>query len=128
MEDMAEVKEMIVKYHQALMQRDVLVLERIWSDDYLLTNADGSLFSKEQRLADIKSGATGFESISWKEDEIKLRVYGDMVVANIPITLKGQYSEKKVSGQFHSLHVWVRRGGRWQLVAHQITRTASSSS
>jgi hypothetical protein len=126
MEDIAEVKEMIVKYHEALMQRDVLVLERIWSDDYLLTNADGSLFSKEQRLADIKSGATGFESISWNENEIKLRVYEDMVVANIPITLKGQYSEMKVSGQFHSLHVWVRRGGRWQLVAHQIMRTAPS--
>jgi ketosteroid isomerase-like protein len=126
MEGMAEVKEMIVKYHEALMRRDVVALERIWSDDYLLTNADGSLFSKAQRLADIKSGVTGFESISCNEDEIKLRAYEDMVVANIPITLKGQYSEKEVSGQFHSLHVWVRRGGRWQLVAHQITRTAPS--
>ena len=126
MEDMAEVKEMIVKYHEALMRRDVVALERIWSDDYLLTNADGTLFTKAQRLADLKSGVTGFESISWNEDEIKLRVYEGMVVANIPITLKGQYSEKKVSGQFHSLHVLVRRGGSWQLVAHQITRTASS--
>jgi ketosteroid isomerase-like protein len=126
MEEVAEVKEMIVKYHEALMRRDVVALERIWSDDYLLTNADGTLFTKVQRLADLKSGVTGFESISWNEDEIKLRVYEDMVVANIPITLKGQYSEKKVSGQFHSLHVWVKRGGSWQLVAHQITRTASS--
>lgn len=119
-----EVKEMIAKYREALMRRDVAALDRIWSDDYLFTNADGALLTKAQRLANLKSGATGFESINSNEDEVKLRVYGDVVVVNSRVTLKGQYSEKKTSGQFRSLHVWVRHGGRWQLVANQITRIA----
>ena len=124
MEDMAEVKEMIVKYHEALMWRDVVALDRIWSDDYLFTNVDGELLTKAQRIAHLKSGALEFESVYANEGEFNLRVYEDMVVANFPVILKGQYSGKKISGQFRSLHVWVRRGGRWQLVAHQITRIA----
>jgi ketosteroid isomerase-like protein len=121
-----EVKEMIAKYREALMRRDVVALDRIWSDDYLFTNADGALLTKAQRLANLKSGATGFESINSNEDEVNLRVYGDVVVVNSRVTLKGQYSGKKTSGQFRSLHVWVRREGRWQLVANQITRITQS--
>ncbi|HSE83860.1 MAG TPA: nuclear transport factor 2 family protein [Thermodesulfobacteriota bacterium] len=119
-----EVKGMIAKYREALMRRDVAALDRIWSDDYLFTNADGVLLTKAQRIANVKSGATGFESIKSNEDEFKLRVYGDVVVVNSHVTLKGQYSGKKTSGQFRSIQVWVRRGGSWQLAAHQMTRIA----
>jgi ketosteroid isomerase-like protein len=119
-----EVKEMIAKYREALVQRDLTALEHIWADDYLFTNANGALLTKAQRLADLESGASGFESINTNEDEVNLRVYGDVVVVNTLITLKGRYGGQETIGEFRSIHVWVRRGGRWQLVANQITRIA----
>ncbi|MGB7291292.1 MAG: nuclear transport factor 2 family protein [Thermodesulfobacteriota bacterium] len=119
-----EAKEMVAKYREALVQRDVTALDEIWADDYLFTNANGALLTKAQRLADLESGSSGFESINTSEDEVNLRVYGDVVVVSSRMTLKGRYSGEETSGQFRSLHVWVRRGGHWQLVANQITRIA----
>jgi ketosteroid isomerase-like protein len=119
-----EVKEMTAKYREALVQRDMTALKHIWADDYLFTNANGALLTKAQRLANLESGASGFESINPNDDEVNFRVYGDVVVVNSRVTLKGRYSGKETSGQFRSLHVWVRRGGGWQLVANQITPIA----
>ena len=119
-----EVQAMVAKYREALVRHDLTALKQIWADDYLFTNANGALLTKAQRLADLESGASGFESINTHEDEVNLRVYGDVVVVNTLITLKGRYSGQETSGQFRSIHVWVKRGGRWQLVANQITRIA----
>jgi hypothetical protein len=35
--------------------------------------------------------------------------------------LKGRYGGQETIGEFRSIHVWVRRGSRWQLVSNQIT-------
>src|SRR5437867_1392023 len=53
-----EVKRMVQQYRQALVRRDLATLDRIWSPDYTFTNPSGTLLSKKQRLANLKSGAT----------------------------------------------------------------------
>jgi hypothetical protein len=37
------------------------------------------------------------------------------------VTRKAQYAGKKTSGEFGSLLMWPELGGRWQLVANQLT-------
>ena len=115
-----EVRQTIEKYRTALLQKDAAALERIWADDYTFTNGAGATFSKAQRLANLKSGATSLGSISEDED-IKVRVYGKVAVATSRVTIKGQYSGKQASGQYRSIHVWVKGAAGWQLVANQLT-------
>src|SRR5882724_1544219 len=114
-----EVRQAIKKYRTALLQRDAVTLEQIWADDYTFTNGAGETHSKAQRLANLKSGATSLGSISEDEDT-KVRVYGKVAVATSRVTIKGQYSGKEASGQYRSIHVWVKGAGGWQLVANQI--------
>jgi ketosteroid isomerase-like protein len=119
-----EVRQTIKKYRTALLQRDAATLEQIWADDYTFTNGAGETHSKAQRLANLKSGATALDSISEDED-IKVRVYGKVAVATSRVTIKGQYSGKQASGQYRSIHVWVKGAAGWQLVANQLTRVAT---
>jgi ketosteroid isomerase-like protein len=119
-----EVRQTIEKYRTALLQRDAATLEQIWADDYTFTNGAGVTFSKAQRLANLKSGATSLGSISEDED-IKVRVYGKVAVATSRVTIKGQYSGKQASGQYRSIHIWVKGAAGWQLVANQLTRVAA---
>jgi ketosteroid isomerase-like protein len=119
-----EVRQTIEKYRTALLQRDAATLEQIWADDYTFTNGAGETFSKAQRLANLKSGATSLGSISEDED-IKVRVYGKVAVATSRVTIKGQYSGKQASGQYRSIHVWVKGAAGWQLVANQLTPVAA---
>ena len=115
-----EVRQTIEKYRTALLQKDAATLERIWADDYTFTNGAGEIHSKADRLANLKSGATSLDSIS-EEEDMKVRIHGNVAVATSRVTIKGQYSGKQASGQYRSIHVWVKGATGWQLVANQLT-------
>src|SRR6266566_4448583 len=115
-----EVRQTIEKYRTALLQKDAATLERIWADDYTFTNGAGEIHSKADRLANLKSGATSLDSIS-QEEEMKVRIHGNVAVATSRVTIKGQYSGKQASGQYQSINVWVKGAAGWQLVANQLT-------
>ena len=115
-----EVRQTIEKYRTALLQKDAATLERIWADDYTFTNGAGEIHSKADRLANLKSGATSLDSIS-EEEDMKVRIHGNVAVATSRVTIKGQYSGKQTSGQYRTIHVWVKSATGWQLVANQLT-------
>jgi ketosteroid isomerase-like protein len=115
-----EVREAIEKYKTALLRRDIAALEKIWADDYVFVNASGDVVTKEQRLANIKSGATALDSIS-EDEKLVVRVYQNSAVTTSRVTIKGQYSGQAVSGQYRSTLVWVRGSSGWQLVSNQLT-------
>lgn len=118
-----EIREMIAKYHTALLQRDIPTLEKIWADDYVFVNVAGSVVTKAQRLANVKSGQTALESLN-KQEDITVRVYQNSAVATSRLTIKGQYSGQATSGQYRSIHVWVKGPTGWQLVSNQLTPVA----
>ena len=114
---------MIAKYHTALLQRDIPTLEKIWADDYVFVNATGKVVTKAQRLTNVKSGQTMLESIN-KEEDITVRVYQNSAVAMSRLTIQGQYSGQGSSGQYRTIHVWVKGPTGWQLVSNQLTPLA----
>jgi ketosteroid isomerase-like protein len=118
-----EVRQTIEKYRAALLRRDIPMLEQIWAVDYFFVNAAGEMLTKAQRLANLKSGATTLESIN-EEEELKVRVYQNTAVATSRVTIKGQYSGQPTSGEYRSIHVWLKGPTGWQLVANQLTALA----
>ncbi|HEX4706865.1 MAG TPA: nuclear transport factor 2 family protein [Candidatus Udaeobacter sp.] len=115
-----EVREAIEKYKTALLRRDVAALEKIWADDYVFVNASGDVLTKEQRLANVKSGATALDSIN-EDENLTVRVYQNSAVTTSRVTIKGQYNGQPVSGQYRSTLVWVKGSAGWQLVSNQLT-------
>ena len=84
-------------------------------------NGAGAILTKAQRLANLDSRATSFDTITLGGD-IKVRVYGnDAAISTSRVTIKGKYSGKSVNGDFQSMTVWVKTSGDWQLVANQVT-------
>src|SRR5258705_313470 len=117
-----EVKQMIATYREALIRKDMKKLDLIWADEYLFTNASGVLVTKAERIANLKSGATALDSIAPNEDQVHVRLYGNVAIVKSHVYLKGQFSGQATADNFRSMHVWVKRAGRWQLVANQLTR------
>jgi len=58
-----EVWEALQNYETAFIKRDVAALEKIWADDSVFVNASGEALTKEQNLANIKSGATELDTM-----------------------------------------------------------------
>ncbi len=119
-----ELRQLTDESIAALKGKDTAALARIWADDLIFTTPRGDVQTKAQRLADIQSGATRFDSL--ETTDIAVRVYGDTAVTNGLTTVKGQYSGQDASGQYRVTQLLVRRGGVWQIVALQMTPIATT--
>jgi ketosteroid isomerase-like protein len=121
----ASVEKELIKlendWNNALVKRDVAALSRILADDWIsIDSTDGTIWTKAQALASIKSGEDAYTSAVG--DEWKVRVYGDAAVVLGRETVKEQYKGKDVSGQYRLIDTWIKKDGRWQCVAEAGTK------
>jgi len=114
------VMQMEEALRAAITKSDTKAYERLVADDYVFTNQDAVVRTKAQVMSAYDSGSLKYESV--KFDEIKVHPYGDTAVLTGRSTLKGQDNGKDIGGQFRYTRVYVKRQGRWQLVATQLTR------
>ena len=101
----------------AHLRGDADALDRIRADDIAFTTADGRVLEKAGM-----QGAQGDLVLSvYAHDDARVRVYGDAAVATGRITSEGTFRGRLHAGQTRFTRVFVERGGRWQLVANQLT-------
>src|SRR5262245_47706385 len=113
-----EVVKVSKEIIEALGRTDVAALDRIYADDYILTEAFG-LSSKAQLMDAWKSGSVKYTSASDKD--LSVRVFGDTAVTTGVLTLKGQNPRGDFTINVRYTNVWVKQQGRWRLVASQLT-------
>ena len=104
----------------AFVKLDATAYERIEADDFILTDDAGGIETKAEEVASLRDG--GWKVQSLQLDDLKVRVYGDAAVVIGRLVQKAQRKgvDESYTGRFTD--TWVRRGGRWQVVASQLTR------
>ena len=103
---------------EALGRTDVVALDRLYADDYILTQSFG-LTSKAQLLDAYKSGRVKYTSASDKD--LSVRVYGDTAVTTGILILKGQNPNGDFTMNARCTSVFLKQQGRWRLVASQLS-------
>ena len=103
----------------AVAKKDVAGLGAVFSEDAVFTGPDGGVQTKAQLLGDLKSGALGIGSS--EISDMKVRVFGESAVVTYTTTDKGKYKGRDISGRYRWTDTFVRRGGKWQIVAGQGT-------
>lgn len=103
---------------------DMAALERIYAPDYTSTNAMGRTVTRAETLADARAnaGRTNQDSISY--DDYHVQVHGNAAVLTHRTTVRGMENGQPTTTLVRSMHVFVRRDGRWQAVYSQGTRIA----
>jgi ketosteroid isomerase-like protein len=104
----------------AIVKKDEAAIERLLAEDFAGTSPTAHTFNKGIALADLKSGKYVVESMDL--DEISVNVYGETAVVFTSQQEKSTYDGKDVSGHYHFTDVWVKRDGRWQVVASHGSR------
>lgn len=116
------LKDRFREYTEALRERDLAALDNIWAEGYTFTNGRGEFLTKKDRMKNIKTGATQFDSIRREGEEI--HVFGNTAVVTGRVVLKAIYSGKESSGPYRFMNVWVKTQGCWEMVANQLTPIA----
>jgi ketosteroid isomerase-like protein len=106
----------------AAVKADLATFDRIFAPEWMNTGPDGTLINKAQSDADFKSGA--FKCTAFKIDGLKINVFGDTAIVFGLETEKSTYNGKDTSGQYRYTDVFVKRAGKWVVVATQWTKVA----
>jgi ketosteroid isomerase-like protein len=124
-----ELRQAIQQYDDALRRRDVAAAERFWAAEYVFINPRGERVSREARAMNLRERRTSLDSIAHAPQEEVIRTYmdGNMAVYTTLLTIDGRYGGETERGQFRALVVWIRRDGRWQQVASQMTPVLEAS-
>jgi len=101
---------------QAQIGADAAALDRLYAEDFIGIGPSGAARTKGQVIADFTSGSLKFQSIT--TDDVQWRVYGDTAVETGRSIMNGQDRGKAVPRDNRFTRVWVKRLGRWQLVAN----------
>ena len=91
---------------------DSAAVARILADDFIGVDPDGKQYRKAQMVADTRQGPKYFKSNHL--NDVIVRFYGDTAVAQGSETWEKRNGKR---GRFVWTDTWVRRNGRWQIVA-----------
>jgi ketosteroid isomerase-like protein len=93
---------------------DTRAPERILADDFVGIDPEGNFYDKAKMIADTRNAPKYF--ISNRLNEMKLRFYGDAAVAQGNESWERRTGTQK-RGRFVWTDTWIRRNGKWQIVA-----------
>ena len=112
------------QYKKGSVEEKLIQLDRAWTfaelkgdkkaagafvaDDYVGTTQRGEVENKSQYLAQFAANADMVRS-----DDYKVRIFGNTAIMTHQGTVEGVRNIK-----FRSTHVWMKRKGKWLVVAH----------
>jgi len=112
-------------WRDAVLHRNAAAMDSLLADDYIAITANGTLQSKEQTLANLKSGIVRFASIDFSDR--KVRFYGQTALVTSRAEVSGTTSEGDVSGSYRYTRVYVKdERGRWKIVSFEASRIRNS--
>ena len=107
---------------QANILRDKAFFEKVEADEFIFTDSGGGVTTKTEDVASLDKAAGDTKLIAYDLDEVRVNIYGDTAVVNaIGIsTYRTKDRDAVVRNRFTD--VFVKRAGRWQLVAGHSSR------
>ncbi len=113
------------EWGEASQRGDIATLERILASGYVSTSgATGQTVTRAETLAQVRAQAANPSQDTTSYDDYTVQMHGDAAVLTHRTTVNTQEAGQPVTLQLRSMHVFVRRGGRWQAVYSQGTRIA----
>ncbi|HEX8248377.1 MAG TPA: nuclear transport factor 2 family protein [Pyrinomonadaceae bacterium] len=117
-----EVRKLERAWLDAYEQNDAKAMEAIVADDFTITFTNGSMQTKPQIMNMIKAPRSAASPPpKFYTEEVQARVYGETVVLIGRVTSEWQQSGQTMKEQNRYTDTYVKRGGRWQVVASHLS-------
>ncbi|MCA1817037.1 MAG: nuclear transport factor 2 family protein [Acidobacteria bacterium] len=108
---------------RANVERDAAFFERVEADEFLFTDSGGGLTTKREDVESVKAPANpDVKLLAYDVDDMKVMLYGKTAVVAGRATTRGLVRGQESTAQSRFTDVFVRRDGRWQLVAGHSSR------
>lgn len=119
-----EVRKLERAWLDAYEQHDAKAMNAIVADDFIITFPDGTKQTKPQLMDSIKAPPNPANPQKFYTEDVQARVYGDTVILTGRVVSEFQRDGKPVKEQMLYTDTYVRRNGRWQVVASHLSNVA----
>lgn len=117
-ESKREIDELEKAWRDAVLHHNVQALDGLLADDYIAITSDGRLISKEETLANLRSGTLQFKEINFSDR--KVRFYGKTALVTSRADVRGKMPDKDISGSYRYTRVYVMDlKGKWRIVSFE---------
>jgi ketosteroid isomerase-like protein len=115
-----EIKKLEHDFAQDTVKNGAAAVDKYEADDVIDTDPAGNVTTKAQDRQAAASGDLKFQSI--EPTDMQVLVFGNTAVVAGVVNVKGTFKQQDISGKYRFTDTWVKRGGKWQVVATESTK------
>lgn len=118
--DSEELLSINAQIDEAVVKKQMDVLEKYYADDFVFTHGTGFVEGKASWIKNVANPNTKF--VSRIQDSTTVELHDDvgLVIGKIDITRKGK--DKDVVYGIWYIRVYRKKQDRWQMISHRTTR------
>lgn len=120
MSTIATIQDLEERRRQAMLAGDAATLDELLADELAYTHSNADTDGKALFLDRVRSGYYRYQELAFVDPDI--RIVGDTVLIMGRMTGKVVLGEELRVLNTRTTTVWVRKDGRWQLLAFQGTK------
>ena len=120
--DLEELTRLEHVWNDAYVRGDADALDNLCSDDLIVTMTDMQVLNKAASIRIVRSGKVKFQR--YQTSDIRIRVYGDAAVVTGRLARTRNAQGREVNDNWRFTKVYVRRDGKWRVVAWHASTVA----
>jgi ketosteroid isomerase-like protein len=113
--DAATIRSLELKWTESYKQRQVDILSSLLAEDFIITVEDGSTYGKTGYISHSAEPSTKVEVAEMSE--LKVRMHGNTAIVTGAYHERGESNGKRYEYHDRLTDVWMKAGGKWQVVA-----------
>jgi ketosteroid isomerase-like protein len=113
----AEVRKVMEAVKDGLSRNDADAMDKVYADNYMIVNADGSVMTKAERLDALRKGDLKYTSFAYSDENIRVSPDGNSAVGIFKISSKGTMKGKPMDGDYRTTGVFAKTKDGWRLMS-----------
>lgn len=112
------------EWADAVTKGDAAVLDRLFDDDIIVTSGSGEIRNKAQEIQDAAPASPNPDFVlthPFLAKDVRIKVYKDAAVVTGLAQWGFKYKGQDVNQERRFTHLYVKRQGKWRIVAQQIS-------
>jgi ketosteroid isomerase-like protein len=113
--DAATIRALETKWTESYKQHSIDILSSLLAEDFVITVEDGSTFSKAGYISHTADSSVKVQVA--EQSDLRVRIHGDTAIVTGAYYEKGESNGKRYEYHDRLTDVWMKIGGKWQVVA-----------
>jgi ketosteroid isomerase-like protein len=125
----SEVMALLHEFISNAGNGDRAIFDKFFADDVIYTRATGVVITKASIMEGLGKSAPASEGkSSYSAEDVTVHEYGDTVIVAFRLVGRTEHADGKVeTSHYRNTGTFLRRDGRWQVVAWQATKIGEAA-